>query len=246
MNMSRRDIPVTIRFGRFLLDTRRRELFADGVSVPVGGRAFDVLVTLVEAHGRLVTKDELMSRVWPETVVEENNLQLQISMLRKALGPDRDFIKTIFGRGYRFVAEIAALPDPDAASFAHHYDLRPVSIPPEPTSDLTGPQAILAELADLVVAHQRAALAGGGFDRAQLGRELGRRLLSEFTDGMWISALGQSPGPEPVLPSVANVLGLAEAGPATHDGLAPALLPTCLLFLLSIGPQVRSEPKPAA
>jgi len=246
VNMSRCDVPVTIRFGRFLLDTRRRELFANGVSVPIGGRAFDVLVTLIEAHGRLVTKDELMSRVWPETVVEENNLQLQISTLRKALGPDRDFIKTIFGRGYRFVAEISALPDADAPSFAHRHDLPPFSIPPEPASDLTGPQAILAGLADFVVAHQWAALAGGGFDTAQLGRELGRRLLSEFTDGMWISALGRSPDPEPALPTVASVLGLADAGPATHEGLAPTLLPKCLLFLLSIGPQVRSEPNPAA
>jgi DNA-binding winged helix-turn-helix (wHTH) protein len=147
MNMSRRDVPVTVRFGRFLLDTRRRELFADEVPVPIGGRAFDVLIALIEAHGRLVTKDEIMSRVWPGTVVEENTLQFQISMLRKALGPDRNFIKTICGRGYRFIAEISALPDPDAASLVHRHDLQSFSIPPEPTSDLTGPQAILAELA---------------------------------------------------------------------------------------------------
>jgi len=246
MHMSRRDVPVTVRFGRFLLDTRRRELVADGVSVPIGGRAFDVLVTLIEAHGRLVTKDELMSRVWPETVVEENTLQFQISTLRKALGPDRDFIKTICGRGYRFIAEVSTLPDPDAASLAHRHDFPSFSIPPEPASDLTGPQAILAGLADLVVTHRLAALAGGGFDRTQLGRELGQRLLAEFTDGMWISALGQLPAPEPALPTVASVLGLTEAGPATHEGLAPTLLPKCLLFLLSIGPQARSEPNPAA
>jgi len=52
---------------------------------------------------KLVTKDELLSRVWPETIVEENTLQFQISTIRKVLGKDRDFIKTISGRGYRFV-----------------------------------------------------------------------------------------------------------------------------------------------
>ena len=96
------------RFGRFRLDALRRELFADGVPVAIGSRAFDVLLVLVEAHGELVTKDELLRRVWPGTIVEENTLQFQISTLRKALGRDRGFIRTIAGRGYRFVAEVIA------------------------------------------------------------------------------------------------------------------------------------------
>ena len=63
-------------------------------------------MVLTEARGALVTKDEILSRVWPDTVVEENNLVVQISTLRKALGEDRDFIRTVSGRGYRFVGEI--------------------------------------------------------------------------------------------------------------------------------------------
>jgi len=96
----------TVFFGQFCLDLRRRELLADGVHIPVGNRALDVLLVLIEAHGKLVTKDELLSRVWPNTIVEENTLQFQISMLRKALGKDRDFIRTASGRGYRFIAQI--------------------------------------------------------------------------------------------------------------------------------------------
>jgi len=239
MNMFRRNVPAMVRFGRFLLDMHRRELFADDVPVPIGGRAFDVLIALIEAHGQLVTKDELLSRVWPGTVVEENTLQFQISMLRKALGPDRDFIKTICGRGYRFIAEISTLPDPGDASLAQRRGSSPSATLDGPTSDMTGPEAILAELADLVVSHRLTALASGSADKARLGSELGRRLLSEFTDGAWISALGQSPVREPVLSTAATVLDLAEAGPATHAGLAPTLLPKCLLFLLSIDAQVR-------
>ena len=95
-----------VEFGRFRLLPHRRELRADGVAVELGSRAFDVLMVLTEARGGLVTKDEILSRVWPDTVVEENNLVVQISTLRKALGEDRDFIRTVSGRGYRFVAEI--------------------------------------------------------------------------------------------------------------------------------------------
>src|SRR5580693_3698143 len=95
-----------VEFGRFRLLPHRRELRADGVAVDLGSRAFDILLILTEARGDLVTKDEILSRVWPDTVVEENNLVVQISALRKALGEDRDFIRTVSGRGYRFVAEI--------------------------------------------------------------------------------------------------------------------------------------------
>ena len=93
-----------VEFGRFRLLPHRRELRADGVAVELGSRAFDVLMVLVEARGALVTKDEILSRVWPDTVVEENNLVVQISALRKALGEDRDFIRTVSGRGYRLVS----------------------------------------------------------------------------------------------------------------------------------------------
>src|ERR1700748_803808 len=95
-----------VEFGRFRVLPPPRELRADGVVVELGSRAFDILLVLTEARGALVTKDEILSRVWPDTVGEENNLVVQISALRKALGEDRDFIRTVSGRGYRFVAEI--------------------------------------------------------------------------------------------------------------------------------------------
>ena len=93
-------------FGRFRLLLRQRQLVADGMPIDLGTRAFDLLLVLLEADGSLVTKDELMSRVWPGIVVAEENLKVQISALRKALGEDRDFIRTEFGRGYRFTAAI--------------------------------------------------------------------------------------------------------------------------------------------
>src|ERR1700730_3693958 len=107
----------TMQFGRFRLHTRRRELLADGIFVPIGSRALDILMVLIEARGELVTKDELLSRVWSGMVVEENTLQFQISTIRKVLGEDRDFIKTISGRGYRFVSEITEPASEDGTAF---------------------------------------------------------------------------------------------------------------------------------
>jgi DNA-binding winged helix-turn-helix (wHTH) protein len=94
-----------VAFGRFRFLTHSRELLVDGAPAMLGGRALEVLAVLIEARGHLVTKDDLLNRVWPTTTVGENCLQFQISSLRRALGDDRDLIKTVSGRGYRFVAE---------------------------------------------------------------------------------------------------------------------------------------------
>ena len=87
-----------IAFGPFHLDTHQRRLTRDGASVPIGGRAFDILAMLAAAR-ETVGKDVIMQRVWPGRVVEENNLQVHVSALRKALGGE--WIVTVPGRGYR-------------------------------------------------------------------------------------------------------------------------------------------------
>ena len=99
---------AVVRFGRFRVLLRQRQLIADGLPIELGTRAFDLLLVLLEANGSLVTKDELLGRVWPGIVVSEENLKVQISALRKALGADRDVIRTEFGRGYRFTAALRA------------------------------------------------------------------------------------------------------------------------------------------
>jgi TolB-like protein len=92
-----------ICFGRWRLSPASRRLFADGTPVTLGGRAFDLLLALVEAKGEIVTKEALMRRVWPGAIVDDNSLQVQISALRKALGRDADLlITTVPRRGYCF------------------------------------------------------------------------------------------------------------------------------------------------
>src|SRR5438309_33924 len=100
---------ASFAFGPFRLLAARHELLAQGVPVAIGQRALDVLLALVRRHGELVTKDELMSEVWPGIVVEENNLAVHISALRKILGKTEDgksYLQTVAGRGYRFVAPV--------------------------------------------------------------------------------------------------------------------------------------------
>lgn len=95
-----------IRIGNAQVSLERREVFLDGKPILLGGRAFEVLATLIKAKGRVVGKDELFSQVWAGTVVEDNNLQVQVSLLRKAFG-DRGLIQTVSRRGYRLAAEIS-------------------------------------------------------------------------------------------------------------------------------------------
>src|SRR6266478_1777952 len=106
---SRAAAEATLEFGRFRVLLRQRKLVADGVPIELGTRALDLLLVLLEADGSLVTKDELMSCVWPGITVAEENLKVQISALRKALGQDRDFIRTEPGRGYRFTAAVSSI-----------------------------------------------------------------------------------------------------------------------------------------
>jgi DNA-binding winged helix-turn-helix (wHTH) protein len=95
---------AALEVGRFRVLLRQRQLLFEAVPIELGTRAFDLLLVLLEADGALVTKDELLSRVWPGIVVSEENLKVQISALRKALGESRELIRTEFGRGYRFTA----------------------------------------------------------------------------------------------------------------------------------------------
>jgi non-specific serine/threonine protein kinase len=204
--------PRTIDFGRFSLVTHSRDLLADGVTVPLGGRAIDVLFVLVEARGMLVTKDELLDRVWPTATVEENCLQFQISMLRKALGPDRDFIRTVSGRGYRFVAEISTSGE---RTGAHS--------PPQPLG-LSGQDRHSTTRTNLPASTS-------GLIGRELALELGRRMLGRFDGGVRVVELAPLSDPTHVLPAVALALDLGRAGGSAEDPAA-ALGPDPLLLVL--------------
>jgi DNA-binding winged helix-turn-helix (wHTH) protein len=104
---------VYYRFGPFVLDPASRLLLREEQPVSVTAKVFETLVVLVENRGRVMTKDELLLRLWPDTTVEEASLAQNISTLRKALGDnpkDHRYIATIPGRGYSFVAVVTEIP----------------------------------------------------------------------------------------------------------------------------------------
>jgi pimeloyl-ACP methyl ester carboxylesterase/DNA-binding winged helix-turn-helix (wHTH) protein len=109
--MTRQQSKRLYAFGAFRLDAGERVLFGGGGAVPLTPKAFDTLLALVESGGRVLGKEELMRRVWPDSFVEENNLAQNISVLRKTLGAEgggRKYIETVPRRGYRFVADVSA------------------------------------------------------------------------------------------------------------------------------------------
>jgi DNA-binding winged helix-turn-helix (wHTH) protein len=100
-------------FGPYRLDRHALVLLRDGAIVPLTPKVFDTLMVLVEHRGSVVSKDELLHSVWPDSFVEESNLSQNISVLRKALGQGGDqliYIETAPKRGYRFVAEVKVSP----------------------------------------------------------------------------------------------------------------------------------------
>jgi Tol biopolymer transport system component/DNA-binding winged helix-turn-helix (wHTH) protein len=111
MAMSKAKLLV-YEFENFRLDVAERRLFRDGEPVTLSSKAFDLLLVLVENSGRLVEKEELYQRIWADQIVEESNLTVQMSAIRKALGETRrrqQYINTVTGRGYRFVANVTSL-----------------------------------------------------------------------------------------------------------------------------------------
>lgn len=236
-----REAEAGLEFGRFRVLPRQRRLLAGGMPVELGTRAFDVLMVLIEARGKLVTKDELLDRVWPGTIVEENNIQVQIATLRKALGEDRNLILTVPLRGYRFTAEIRTTDiEPDAEqSGAKGFTMRETERPastnlPAAVSDFVGREEELRELQDLLRQHRMVTLIGtGGIGKTRLGLEVARSLIPEFTDGVWLAELAPLADPD-IVPSVTQAaLGLqAGAGRWTPERLAAALRVKQLLLVL--------------
>jgi DNA-binding winged helix-turn-helix (wHTH) protein len=117
-------------FDEFTLDVRERRLLRGAEVVRVSPKAYDVLVALVQQRGRLVTKDELLKRIWPESFVEEGGLTVHMSALRKALGEDARrpiYIETVAGSGYRFIAAVR-FDSEDEKPFASSAVARPVEL----------------------------------------------------------------------------------------------------------------------
>lgn len=192
--------PREYRFGNAQLRPQQRELLVDGKQRQVGARAFDLLLTLVERRDRVVRKDELLDCVWPGVVVEENNLQVHISSLRKLLGPHA--IATVAGRGYRFTASLDSSARAPVAPPAPAAGNLPAQAPV-----LYGRNRELQQLQSIAQTHRILTIVGpGGIGKTVLAHALAHDLAGAFPDGVWLAELATVAEPTLVPAVVAGVL----------------------------------------
>jgi predicted ATPase/DNA-binding winged helix-turn-helix (wHTH) protein len=203
---------TALSFGEHLLFPRRRQLLLGAQPVELGAKAFDTLLVLVEAEGRLVSKDELLRRVWPDTVVNDANVTAQISLLRKALGNGWDLVKTDTGRGYRFTGEVRKIANAADAipKLSHIRTLTEATTNlPTPLSSLVGREQNLKALLHRVTTQRLVTLVGpGGIGKTQLALRAARLALADFTDGAWLVELDALGDAELIPHAVARVLGI--------------------------------------
>jgi len=224
-------VQESVRFGRFEVRPTQRQLLIDGQLTPLGARAFDVLLALIERRGRLIAKNELLDAAWPGLVVEENNLQVQISTLRKLLGAKA--IATIPGHGYRFALSVdesapavAAVPAPAAAPKRNPL--------PQHLSPLVDRVEDVAALLDLCAKHSAVTLVGpGGIGKTRLAQELARRRESAHAHGVaWVD-LAPIADASLLAGAVTAALGIPLApGKGSEAALLDALRPLDLLIVL--------------
>jgi predicted ATPase/DNA-binding winged helix-turn-helix (wHTH) protein len=227
-----------IAFGRFRVLPEHRELLADGQPIKLGGRAFDVLMALIEARGAVVSKDALMERVWPGRIIEENSLAAQIAALRAVLGAERGLIRTVSGRGYQFIGNIPVLPaspgEPVGAVAEHPASVLPPTNVPEPAFELIGREEELSEILNLVTTHRLLTLTGaGGIGKTTLALALARELRPHFADGVWLAEFSTLADPGLVPATVAAAVGVElGGGEVSAQRVARALADRRLLLVV--------------
>lgn len=233
------------RFDNFELLGSERRLLVDGHETPLGGRAFDLLMALVERCDRTVGKDELLDVVWPGLVVEGNNLQVQISTLRKTLGPRA--ISTIPGRGYKFALGVSGLISGPTCP-ADSTNRAPMAYPNPPTAntrpqqgnlpevlpELIGRAGDVASLLAAIGAHRLVSVVGAaGIGKTRLAQAAAHAVRHEFEGGVWMVELAPVAEPALLPAAVAQALGITLPGRRSpQDEVIDALRNRALLIVL--------------
>jgi predicted ATPase/DNA-binding winged helix-turn-helix (wHTH) protein len=223
-------------FDSFRLLRKRRLLLDNGTPVSLGSRALEILIALVERPGELVSKEELLASVWPNTHVVEGNLKFQVGALRRALGDGlegRRYLITSAGRGYRFVAPVkiengiaAAMLTPDPS--AHQHNL------PGRIAPLIGRSDLVSKLATLMPKQRLLTVTGpGGIGKTSLAIAVAERLINAYRDGVWMIELAHLSDPNLVRSAVAAVVRAEASVEDTLASLATTLHDKRMLLVLN-------------
>src|SRR6266481_3025954 len=224
-----------ISFGPYRLLAAQRLLLEGDQPVRLGSRAFDILAALVERAGEVVGKEQLIARAWPQTFVEEANLKIQVSALRRALGDGQGgnrYVITVPGRGYNFVAPVRreetlrAAPPPTVASAVMH------NLPFAATRMIGREEAVAALVSRLSRQRLVTIVGPGGIGKTTVALAVAERVTTNYEHGVWqvdLAPLGDSR----LVPSaVATVLGLEILTEDPRVALVAALRDNRMLLLL--------------
>jgi predicted ATPase/DNA-binding winged helix-turn-helix (wHTH) protein len=212
-----------VSFGPFRLSTGERLLIRDGAPVELGGRALDILIALVSASNEVVSKKDLLSRVWPDVTVEESSLRFHIAGLRKTLGDGKDgarYIATLAGRGYCFVAPVSRVRLEAETAPAAAKDFRYANLPNR-LAGLIDREDDLQHVAErLEVARFVTVVGAGGVGKTTLAIAVGHELMEAFVGAVLFIDLSTLSDPDLVSVTIASMLGL----PLRSDDAIPNLI----------------------
>src|SRR5882757_4350008 len=219
------DSPVdeeTFAFGSFRLIPAQRVLFEDGKPLRLGGRALDILISLVESAGETIRKDQLIARTWPDMVVDEGALRVHVAALRKALGDGqagKRYIANIPGRGYSFIAPVTREQRQPAIAPTNGAAMR--GNLPAPLTRIVGRDDIIAALARQLAQRRFLTIVGpGGIGKTTVAIAVAETVRASYRDGVWFVGLASLPDPDLVPSALSTALGISLPGANPISGLA--------------------------
>ena len=201
---------TVLRFGRFELHPQRRLLLDGERPLPIGARALDILLVLVESAGKIVSKEAIIARVWPRTFVEEINLRVHISALRRVLGvcpQSRDYITNVRQRGYSFVAHVEQV-----SQAGSEMPLAPSGLPnlPGRAVRIEGCDKLIEDLTRRLHTRRHITLIGpGGVGKTTVALRVAQQQLGYFADGVRFADLATLAEPAQLAATLASEMGLA-------------------------------------
>jgi predicted ATPase/DNA-binding winged helix-turn-helix (wHTH) protein len=200
-----------ISFGPFRLLAAQRLLLEGDRPVRLGSRAFDILAALVDRAGEVVTKEQLMARAWPQTFVEDANLKIQVSALRRALGDGQGghrYIATVSGQGYNFVAPVRTEKPLLASPVAPVVPAPMHNLPFAATRMIGREEAAAALVARLSQQRLVSVVGPGGIGKTTLALAVAEQITAGYEGGVWLVDLAPLGDPRLVPSAVATVLGV--------------------------------------
>jgi predicted ATPase/DNA-binding winged helix-turn-helix (wHTH) protein len=224
---------IRLRFGPFELNVAQRSLRKANQVIPLGGRAYDILIALLEKAGEVVAKAELIAKAWPDVTVEEGSLRVHLSALRKALGDGQfgdKYIANIQGHGYSFIAPITRLPaDNDRGRATEGLSNLPPAL-----GRMVGRENTVREIQGWLLTEQRliTILGAGGIGKTTVALSVGHVALADFSGAAFFVDLSTVNDKEHVIGAIASAVGLDPQFVDPKEALLNFLRPRRMLVIL--------------